>query len=150
MARFLNGSIRKGLSDHGLTLEALIARTNHFAEHLGEVSAILVACVLREDLHALMEGPDGPNLLAGSSVYPTVQNLCLALRTLGVGSTITTLLCEREAEASEILGIPEGIVSACHVAVGYPARPFPRRPSLLSAEELRCTDRFSFDSSNHE
>jgi len=140
MAMFLGGTMRLGMDDVG----PAIAAANHFAEHIGEASAILVGCVVRKDLHAHMEGPDGPNMLAGSSVYPTVQNLCLALRAQGVGSTLTTLICEREYEAAAILGIPEGVVSACHVVVGYPAKPFPTSLSRLSVQQLRCTDRYSF------
>jgi nitroreductase len=138
MEAFLGGQMATGS-----TLGPAVKMADDFAENLRDVPVILVACAVLGDMHAHMSGPDGPNMLAGSSVYPIVQNACLALRAHGVASTITTLICEREEEAAAILDLPDGIVCACHIAVGYPARPFPTKLTRLSLEELVSYDRFS-------
>jgi len=36
----------------------------------------------------------------------------------------------------ELLGIPENLATACHLAAGYPARGFPTRLRRLPVEEL--------------
>lgn len=138
MEAFLTGAMRTGSS-----LGPAVKATDEFAEALRDIPVLLVATVVVADLHAHMRASDGsPNLIAGSSVYPIVQNVCLALREQGVASTITTLLCEREAEVAAILDLPEGVVCACHIAVGYPAAGFPTRLKRLPVDELLFTDRF--------
>ena len=59
-------------------------------------------------------------MVGGGSVYPAVQNALLACRAEGLGCTITTLLCYREAEVKELLGIPEAWGTAAAVPIGYP------------------------------
>ena len=65
---------------------------------------------------------DGANQdrTAGSSIYPAVQNMLLATRALGLGSTLTTrhLLYAKEADAA--LGLPEGVNSYAILPIGYP------------------------------
>ncbi|WP_274378282.1 nitroreductase family protein [Nocardioides sp. JS614] len=140
MAAFLSGEMRSGAA----TLGPAVRAANDFAESFGNVPVILVACVVEADLHVHMKDSAGhPNFLGGSSVYTFVQNACLALRSLGVGATITTLICEREAEAAQLLGIPDGMRSACHIAVGYPAGGFPTTLTRLDVEALVSYDRYS-------
>ena len=81
--------------------------TDHF--HLAPVW--IVAC---------LEEAGAPNRWAGASIYPAVQNMLLAARALGLGSTLTTrhLLYEKEAEAA--LGLPEGVHSYAILPIGYP------------------------------
>ena len=65
-------------------------------------------------------------MVGGGSIYPTVQNLCLALRDQGVGTAFTTLLCIEEPQVRELLAIPDGFITAGHIAVGYPEQAVPR------------------------
>jgi len=44
-----------------------------------------------------------------------------------VAIRLTTLLCALEPQVKELLEIPDGIATAATVALGYPARPFPKR-----------------------
>ncbi|MGE0066285.1 MAG: nitroreductase family protein [Solirubrobacterales bacterium] len=135
-------ALRTGELRLGSDVEGMIAVATEFAAGLAEVPAMLVACAVVADLHNHMIGADGPNMIAGSCVYPIVQNLCLALRAQGVGSTITTLLCEREREVAELLAVPDGLRCACHLAVGYPRHRFPTRLTRLPVSELVVHDRF--------
>lgn len=138
MEAFLSGGMTTGSS-----LLPAVRAADEFAESLAEVPVILVACAVLADMHADMLDADGaPNMFAGSSVYPIVENACLALRAAGVGTAITTLICEREEEARQILELPEGVVCACHIAVGYPAGSFPRRLKRMAVEELLFSERF--------
>ena len=62
--------------------------------------------------------------VGGASIYPAVQNMLLAIRALGLGSTLTTrhLLFEKEAEAA--LGLPPGVHSYAILPIGYPMGKF--------------------------
>ena len=61
-----------------------------------------------------------------------MENLLLACRAEGLGCTLTTLLCLREAEVKELLGIPAEWGTCAHVPIGYPVGkghgPLDRRP----------------------
>jgi nitroreductase len=47
---------------------------------------------------------------------------------------------EREAEVRELLAIPDGTATACHVAVGRPARPWPTRLNRRPVRETAFAD----------
>ncbi|WP_318306525.1 nitroreductase family protein [Amycolatopsis solani] len=65
-------------------------------------------------------------------IFPAVWNFQLALRSRGLGSTLTTYHLSREAEAAEILGIPAGHTQAGLLPVAYTTvpdfKPAPRNP----------------------
>jgi nitroreductase len=120
------------------TLEAL----DHFAEHLDDVPVIVVVCA---ELAAITvtDGDLGRvTIVPGASVYPTVQNFLLACRHEGLGTALTTLLCAFEPDVKELLGIPDGFATTAHIAVGYPARPFPTRLRRGPVEEIVYAERF--------
>jgi nitroreductase len=87
----------------------------YLTEHFHEAPVWIVAC---------LEDGAKPTRWAGASIYPAVQNMLLAARALGLGSTLTTrhLLHEKEAEAA--LGLPEGVHSYAILPIGYPMGKF--------------------------
>ena len=87
----------------------------YLTEHYHEAPVWIVAC---------MEDGPNPGRSAGASIYPAVQNMILAIRALGLGTTLTTrhLLHEKEAEAA--LGLPPGVHSYAILPVGYPMGKF--------------------------
>ncbi len=68
-----------------------------------------------------------------ASVYPAVQNFCVAARSLGLGTALTTVIRIHTAEVLAELGVPEGRFEiAALVPVGRPAGRFgvaPRKPA---------------------
>jgi nitroreductase len=85
-----------------------LARSSwHLVDHFGEAPALLVACT---------EGSQR----RPASVFGAVQNLMLAARALGLGTTLTTAHLEDEQAVKEILGIPDDAVTYCIVPVGHP------------------------------
>jgi nitroreductase len=87
----------------------------YLTDHYHEAPVWIVAC---------MEDGPNPGRGAGASIYPAVQNMILAIRALGLGTTLTTrhLLHEKEAEAA--LGLPPGVHSYAILPVGYPMGKF--------------------------
>lgn len=92
------------------------AAVEYLTDHFHEAPVWIVACI--------DEGKATPNRASGASIYPAVQNMLLATRALGLGSTLTTrhLLYEKEAEAA--LGLPEGVHSYAILPIGYPMGKF--------------------------
>jgi nitroreductase len=93
-------------------LEKQYAAGNYLAAHLHEVPVIIVACGF------LL--PVNSGIASGSSIYPAIQNLMLAARSLGLGTVMTTLHRHDEGAVRELLGIPENANTAALIPVGYP------------------------------
>ena len=66
------------------------------------------------------DGPAAPTRGAGASVYPAVQNMLLAARALGLGSTLTTRHMMFAKDADAALGLPENVHSYAILPLGYP------------------------------
>ena len=91
---------------------------------LSAAPVLIVACV-----NTPASGRAG--FQTGASIYPSVQNILLAARALGLGSVLTTLHRRRKARIHEILGIPDHVESAAIIPLGWPDReygPNRRRP----------------------
>lgn len=68
------------------------------------------------------------------SIFPAIWSFQLALRSRGLGSTITCMHLPFERHVGELLGIPAGVTQVCLVPVAYttgtdfrPARRFPAK-----------------------
>lgn len=85
-------------------------------DHLHEVPVHVIPCVVGRP-------PEGaPNIMAASvygSIFPAVWSFQLALRSRGLGSTLTTLHLFKEDEVAKLLGIPEGVAQVALLPVGY-------------------------------
>lgn len=105
---------------------------DHLAEHLHEAPVIVVVCARTKDLMITDAQLGRPSVVGGASIYPAVQNLLLACRAMGLGGTLTTLLCLHETEVRSLLGIPDGWATCAHVPIGWPAGrghgPLDRKP----------------------
>ena len=80
----------------------------HLADHMGEAAALVIPCAR------------GDRARLASSVFPAVQNLMLAARALGLGTTLTDIHLRDEGAVREILGIPEDVQTFAIIPVGYP------------------------------
>ena len=85
-------------------------------DHMGEAPALVIPCV---------EGriPDGaPNGMAAAvygSIYPAMWSFQLALRSRGLGSTLTTISLFFEKDVAEVLNMPEDIMQVALLPVAY-------------------------------
>jgi nitroreductase len=95
---------------------------------LAAAPVLIVACV-----NTPASGRAG--FQTGASIDPSVQNLLLAARALGLGSCLTTLHRRRKACLHAILGIPDQIESAAIIPLGWPDRDYGpnRRPPLAQS-----------------
>ena len=111
----------------GSPLPALLERADHFARHLDDIPVLVVVCAQLGDLLATDRHLGRLSIVGGASVYPAVQNLILSARAEGLGTALTTLLCAVEPEVRTLLSIPDQVATAAMVALGYPAKGFPKK-----------------------
>jgi nitroreductase len=86
------------------------------AERLADVPVHVIPCVIQRP------GTDWvPAQVATlyASIYPAVWSFQLALRSRGLGSVLTTLHLQWEAEVAELLGIPDHVLQAGLLPVAY-------------------------------
>ncbi|MFC3896141.1 nitroreductase family protein [Lentzea rhizosphaerae] len=104
--------------------DAVTRRIGRSAQHLADnlASVPVIVFFLMPRLPSLVEGIDiGP---VHASVYPAVQNFCVAARALGLGTTLTTVIRVHQAEVLELLGVPDRWEIAAMVPLGHPAERF--------------------------
>jgi nitroreductase len=146
------GAIYRKASDIASAMYAARGRPPHLSEaqfgrlmssgaflwdHMGEAPVILVPCQTQPKLPA----PEAlaPDMRAryadeqryverirGASIYPAVQNLILACRAVGLGTTITTNHIRCEDEVKAVLGLPDDVATFALMPIGYPLEPFGR------------------------
>jgi nitroreductase len=107
--------------------------SRYLADHLADAPALVlflqasIAWGARDEIGPLDIGR------LDASVYPAVQNFCVAARALGLGTTLTTVIRVYGDEALAALGVPPGRFEiAALVPVGYPRGQFgvaPRKPA---------------------
>jgi nitroreductase len=107
------------------------------ADHFEEIPVVIVAC-------ARGFRPWFPQIGASSyygSIYPSIQNLLLAARSLGLGAALITLPLWSTWQARRTLGLPTSVTPVAVVPLGWPQGrygPTTRRP----VGEVTHLDRF--------
>jgi len=99
-------------------------------EHFEEIPVLVVACLRGSRVPLL---PTPPIAVASyyGSIFPSVQNLLLAARAVGLGASLITLPLWSTTSARRILGLPVSVQPACVVPLGWPRGrygPTTRRP----------------------
>lgn len=110
-------------------MQRIMASAYHLVEHLHEVPVLILAGSVdrapREPLDAHASGFWG-------SVYPTVWSLQLALRSRGLGSSLTCIHLHLADEMAKVLSLPETFHQAALLPVAYTVgldfKPAPRLP----------------------
>ncbi len=106
----------------------------HLAEHLAEAPVWVFPVLLR--------GARSQNPRLGSSIYGAVQQLMLAARAYGIGSTLTTLHTGHEDDVRDLLGLPPEALTMALIPLGYPAKGRWAQPRRRPLEEVVHFDRY--------
>jgi nitroreductase len=102
-------------ADSGTQTGRVIDSANFLAQNLGRVPVMVIPMIVGRL-------PDAStNAAAGlfGSIVPAMWSFQLALRSRGLGSCYTTLHLGKEAEAAELLGIPDHMTQAGLLPVAY-------------------------------
>ena len=87
-----------------------------FSDRVADVPALIVVCMAEKP-------PEGDFSLSAAyfgSIFPAVQNLMLAARSRGLGTTLTTLHLADEERFKEVLEIPADVQTLAMIPIGYP------------------------------
>jgi nitroreductase len=106
------------------------------AADLGRAPALILACLRGPH-------PSEPGACSAwyGSIYPAVQNLMLAARSRGLGTTLTTLHKAGDEEIRKLVGVPEEFETVALIPVGRPRGSW-GRPLRGPAREVTHWDRW--------
>lgn len=65
---------------------------------------------------------DGHSRIEAALIYPAVQNLLLAARSLGLAANVSTWHLMAEGEVKHVLGIPRSVHTYLPIPLGWPGR----------------------------
>jgi nitroreductase len=99
------------------TQEKVLSSAQYLADNMSRVPVLVIPCCRGRI--------DTPGLPAGAisgmlgSIYPAVWSFMLAARERSLGSCLTTLHLNHEAEIAKLLGIPDDISQIALIPVAY-------------------------------
>ena len=102
----------------------ILTSADHLGEHMGDAPVIIIPA---------SKGGDP------ASVYPGVQNLFLAARALGLGTTLTTVHQLQEDDVRAVLDIPDDVKTWAMIPVGHPTGRW-GEPARRPVEEITYWD----------
>lgn len=112
-----------------------------FAEHLDSVPVMLVLLADLTRLATVDRDAGHYTMVGGASIYPFAWNLLLAARAEGLAGVMTTMVLRREDTVKAALRVPDDLVVAGVLALGYPVHQ-PTRLRRDPVEEFATVDRF--------
>jgi len=86
-------------------MSRVLRSADHLGDHMGDAPVIVLPC---------SKGGDP------ASVFPACQNLFLAARAIGLGTTLTTVHRLNEQGVRDVLGIPDDVTVWAMIPMGYP------------------------------
>src|SRR6202007_2138225 len=92
-------------------------------DHFAEIPVLIVACLRLRAREGRLPYALMPNAAVSGyfgSIYPSVQNLLLAARAMGLGACLITLPLWSVTRARRILGLPRSVTPFCVVALEWP------------------------------
>jgi nitroreductase len=103
---------------------AKIARAVQWqVDHFSEIPVLVVACLrlgAREGRIPYLPMPQPAASGFFGSIYPSVQNLLLAARAMGLGASLITLPLWSAISARRTLNLPLSVTPCCIVPLGWP------------------------------
>ena len=127
----LYGGIGRRVSKGDPSMLKVLDSVEWQVQHFTEIPVIVVPCLKGSKASNLLPLPDfAPSSFFGS-IYPSVQNLLLSARAMGLGASLITLPMWSTTMARRTLGLPMSVTPACMVPLGWPRGrygPTTRRP----------------------
>ncbi|MGE2718238.1 nitroreductase family protein [Mycolicibacterium celeriflavum] len=140
----LYGGIGRRVTAGDESMQKILRAVQWQVDHFSEIPVLVVPC-----LRGGMRLPYMPSPFVGESsffgsIYPSVQNLLLAARAMGLGASLITLPLWSVTSARRTLGLPLTVTPVCVVPMGWPRGrygPTTRKPVGQVAHLDRYGDR---------
>lgn len=111
------------------------ASGQHLIDVIDRVPVYVIPCLQGKPL-----GDNAADAAFYGGIFPAVWNLQLALRSRGLGSTLTTYHLVHEAETAEILGIPDDVTQVGLLPIAYTTVPDFKPAPRVPLEEVAYLD----------
>jgi nitroreductase len=113
-----------------------------FAERIHEAPALLVVTADLRNLATLDRDLDRYTMVGGASIYPFAWSILLAAHDVELGGVITTVAIREEPALRALFHLPEHVVVAAVLALGYPAGKRATKLRRNPVESFATVDRF--------
>lgn len=123
---FLYGGIGQRLRGDEQT-SRILRSVKWQAEHFAQVPALVVCCLRGGPRLPFVPLPPVAVSSHYGSIYPSVQNLLLAARAVGLGASLVTMPLWSVTVARRLLGLPLQVEPCCVVTLGWPVGRYGRK-----------------------
>jgi nitroreductase len=113
------GGMGKRMARGDESMQKVLRAVEWQVEHFTELPVLVVACLRGSRVPMLPTPPLAQSSYYGS-IYPSVQNLLLAARAMGLGASLITLPLWSTTSARSALGLPISVQPCCVVPLGWP------------------------------
>ncbi|MCG5432896.1 nitroreductase family protein [Mycobacterium sp. MYCO198283] len=118
------GALGKRAAAGDESMQKILRAVEWQVDHFTEIPVLVVPC-LRSDFRSpglipFVPMPHVATSSANGSIYPSVQNLLLAARAMGLGASLITLPLWSTTSARRILKLPLTVTPYCVVPLGWP------------------------------
>jgi len=127
-------SVVRGVAEWDESMAKTARAVQWQVDHFTETPVLIVACLrlsASEGRIPYLPMPHAAESAFFGSIYPSVQNLLLAARAMGLGASLITLPLWSLASARRTLKLPMSVTPCCIVPIGWPRGrygPTTRRP----------------------
>jgi nitroreductase len=115
----LYGGVGKLTARNDEGMQRVLRAVEWQADHFVDIPTLVVACLRGNRVPIVPMPPMAVSSYYGS-IYPSVQNLLLAARAVGLGAALITLPLWSTGFARSVLGLPFTVQPCCMVALGWP------------------------------
>ncbi len=105
------------------SMAKIVRAIQWLVDHFAEIPVLVVPCLrlgARDGRLPVVRMPHIAESAYWGSIYPSVQNLLLAARAMGLGASLITLPLWSQATARGLLGLPGALHPICIVPLGWP------------------------------
>jgi nitroreductase len=113
------GGVGKRLKSGDEATAKVLESVEWQVQHFEELPVLVVPCLRGARLPLVPPPPVAASSYYGS-IYPSVQNLLLAARAMGLGASLITMPLLSTTVARRTLGLPVSVTPACIVPLGWP------------------------------
>ncbi|WP_326547859.1 nitroreductase family protein [Mycolicibacterium sp. ND9-15] len=116
----LYGGIGRRLTAGDESMQKILRAVQWQVDHFSEIPVLVVPCLRGGMRLPYMPTPFVSESSFFGSIYPSVQNLLLAARAMGLGASLITLPLWSVTSARRTLGLPLTVTPVCVVPLGWP------------------------------
>ena len=114
------GPIGRRVAAGDESMEKILRAVQWQVDHFSEIPVLVVPCLRGGTRLPYVPSPFVAESSFFGSIYPSVQNLLLAARAMGLGASLITMPLWSVTSARKILGLPLSVTPCCIVPLGWP------------------------------